>query len=358
VRAAVFVGVDRDLEVSEVEPLPPAATDVVVAVGATGVCHSDLAVLTGARPLPVPALLGHEAAGRVVAVGPEVRLVRAGDRVVTSFIPSCGRCLWCLRGQSNLCALGAEVVRVPRARLADGRTATAFLGLGTFAEQVTVHEASVVAVRSELPDEQLALLGCGVTTGICAVLRTARVEPGDTVAVLGCGGVGQAVVQGAALAGAAQVVAVDPVAWKREMALSLGATEAVDPATTDLREAVLAGTGGHGVDHAFEATGVPAVTRQALTLTRRGGSVIMLGMPAFDAVLEVPALPFFADGKRILAAKYGDAQVRRDIPRLIDLAGAGRIDLAAMVTRRVGLDDVNQALRAMTGGEVIRSVIV
>jgi S-(hydroxymethyl)glutathione dehydrogenase / alcohol dehydrogenase len=358
VRGAVFVGVDRDLELADVEPIGPGPSDVVIAVGATGVCHSDLSVVTGARPLPAPALLGHEAAGTVLDVGADVRLVRAGDRVVTSFIPSCGRCFWCLREQSNLCALAAEVVAVPRATLPDGRTATAFLGLGTFAERVTVHEASVVPVRSDLPDDQLALLGCGVTTGICAVLRTARVQPGDTVAVVGCGGVGQAVVQGAALAGAARIVAVDPVPWKREVALSLGATDAVDPTGTDVREAVLVRTGGRGVDHAFEATGLPAVTRQALTLARRGGAVVMLGMPAFDAVLEVPALPFFSEGKRVLAAKYGDAQVRRDIQRIADLAEAGRIDLGAMVTRRFGLDDVNAALRAMTDGEVIRGVIV
>jgi S-(hydroxymethyl)glutathione dehydrogenase/alcohol dehydrogenase len=357
-RGAVFVGVDRDLEVIDVEAARPGPSDVVVAVGATGVCHSDLSVVTGARPFPAPALLGHEAAGTVVEVGTDVRLVRVGDRVVTSFIPSCGACFWCLRGQSNLCQLAGDVATVPRATLPDGRAATAFLGLGTFAEQVTVHEASLVPVRSDLPDEQLALLGCGVTTGICAVLRTARVEPGDTVAVLGCGGVGQAVVQGAKLAGAARIIAVDPVAWKRDVALALGATDALDPSTVDVREAVLASTGGRGVDHAFEAAGLPAVTQQALALARRGGAVIMLGMPAFDAVLQLPALPLFAEGKRVVAGKYGDAQVRRDVQRLIDLAEAGRIDLAAMVTRRVGLADVNEALRAMTAGEVIRSVIV
>ncbi|WBB80321.1 Zn-dependent alcohol dehydrogenase [Micromonospora sp. WMMD882] len=357
-RGAVFVGVDRDLELTDVEPVRPGPSDVVVSVGATGVCHSDLSVVNGARPFPAPALLGHEAAGTVVEVGADVRLVRVGDRVVTSFIPACGRCFWCLRGQSNLCQLAADVVTVPRATLPDGRAATGFLGLGTFAEQMTVHEASLVPVRSDLPDEQLALLGCGVTTGVCAVLRSARVEAGDTVAVLGCGGVGQAVVQGARLAGAARVVAVDPVGWKREVALSLGATDALDPTTDDVRGAVLAATGGRGVDHAFEAAGLPAVTQQALTLTRRGGAVIMLGMPAFDATLQIPALPLFAEGKRVVAGKFGDAQVRRDVQRLIDLAETGRLDLAALVTRRVGLADVNEALRAMAGGEVIRSVIV
>jgi S-(hydroxymethyl)glutathione dehydrogenase/alcohol dehydrogenase len=176
--------------------------------------------------------------------------------------------------------------------------------------------------------------------------------------MLGCGGVGQSVVQGARLAGATRIFAVDPVEWKRDVALSLGATDAVDPAAVDPREVVLAGTGGRGVDHAFKATGLPAVTSQALTLARRGGAVIMLGMPAFDATLQIPALPLFAEGKRVLAGKYGDAQVRRDVQRLIDLAEAGRIDLAAMVSRRIALAEVNEALRALTQGEVIRSVIV
>lgn len=357
-RGAVFVGVDKDVEIIDVEPIPPGPSDVVVAVGATGVCHSDLSVVTGARPFPAPALLGHEASGTVVEVGTEVRLVGVGDRVVTSFIPACGHCFWCLRSESHLCALGAEVVTVPRASLPDGRTATGFLGLGTFADRITVHEASVVPVRSTLPDAELALLGCGVTTGICAVLRTARVMPGDTVAVLGCGGVGQAVVQGAALAGAARIVAVDPVEWKRELALSLGATDEVDATTEDARELVLGHTGGRGVDHTFEATGLPAVVRQALTLTRRGGTVVTLGMPAFDAALEIPALSFFAEGKRVVAGKYGGAQVRTDVQRLIDLTEAGRLDLTALVTRKIALADVNEALRAMTAGEVIRSVIL
>ena len=357
-RAALFVGVGQALEITDLTPLDPGPSDVVVEVGASGVCHSDLSVVNGGRPLAGPAVLGHEAAGTVVAVGSEVRLVSPGDRVITTFIPACGRCYWCLRGQSNLCELAFDVAATPREMLPDGRTATAFLGLGTFAEQITVHEASVVPVHSDLPDDQLALLGCGVTTGVGAVLRTAQVRPGDTVAVIGCGGVGQAVVQGAALAAAGRVIAVDPVAWKRDVALRLGATHVVDPATEDVREAVLALTDGRGVDHAFEVTGSPTVVSEALDLTRRGGEVLVLGMPRFDSEISIPALPFFATGKRVVVSKYGDAQVRTDIPTIVGLAESGRLDLAALVTRRVSLDDVNEALRAMTDGEVIRSVIV
>lgn len=358
VRAAVFEAVDAPLSVELVRPTAPGPRDVVVEVGATGVCHSDLAVLTGRRPWSVPAVLGHESAGRVVEVGAEVTQVRVGDRVVTSFIPACGRCFWCRHEQSNLCETAATVAQTERAELRDGRRTTAFLGIGGFAEQTTVDEASVVAVSTDLPDEQLALLGCAVTTGVCAVFETARVRPGDTVAVVGCGGVGQSVVQGAAIAGAARIVAVDPVGLKRQVALGLGATDVVDPTTEDVADVLLGLTRGVGVDHVFEATGDVGVTREAFGYARRGGALIMLGMPAFDAELALPANPFFAQGKRVVASKYGDAQVRRDFPRMIALAEAGRLDLAAMVSRRVGLDEIDDAFRAMRDGEVIRSVLV
>ena len=358
VRAAVFETVDAPLRIEHLAPIAPGPRDVVVDVGATGVCHSDLAVISGRRPWPGPAVLGHETAGRVVEVGPEVTQVRVGDRVITSFIPACGRCFWCRHEQSNLCETAATVAQTPRGELGDGRRTTSFLGIGGFAEQTTVDEASVVAVDTDLPDEQLALLGCAVTTGVCAVFETARVRPGETVAVVGCGGVGQSVVQGAVIAGASRVVAVDPVAFKREVALGLGATDAVDPTSEDVAEVLAALTGGVGVDHVFEATGNVAVTREAFGYARRGGALIMLGMPAFDAELTLPANPLFAQGKRVLASKYGDAQVRRDFQRMIALAEAGRLDLAAMVSRRVGLDEIDDAFRAMRDGEVIRSVLV
>lgn len=357
-RCALFVGVGEKVTVEDVQPAERGPSDVVVQIGASGVCHSDLSVVDGGRPLAAPAILGHEAAGRVVAIGSDVSLVQVGDRVITTFIPACGRCFWCMRGQSNLCALAADVAATPRAVLGDGRTATAFLGLGTFGDETTVHEASVVPVQSHLPDEQLALLGCGVTTGIYSVFETAGVQPGDTVAVVGCGGVGQAVVQGASLVGAVRIIAIDPVAMKRDKALALGATDSVDPAVGDVGAAVRELTGGRGVDYVFEATGLADVVGQAVTLVRRGGAVVMLGMPRHDSEIRVPALKFFAEGKRILVSKYGDAQVRRALPTLVALAEAGRIDLGALVTRRIGLHEVDDALRAMVAGEVIRSVVV
>lgn len=357
-RAAVFTGIGQPLEVLDLEPLAPGPSDVVVAVGASGVCHSDLSVHTGGRPLPPPAVLGHEAAGTVVAVGADVRLVQPGDRVVTTFIPACGACFWCIRGESHLCAVAFDVAGTPRATLPDGRQAVSYLGLGTFAEQTTVHEASVVKVSTDLPDEQLALLGCGVTTGIGAVLRTAEVRPGDAVAVLGCGGVGQAIVQAAVLAGAGRIIAIDPIEWKRAAALTAGATDQLDPTAEGTREAVLALTEGRGVDHAFEVTGLASVVSDALALTRRGGGVVVVGMPRHDAQIAFPAMPFFAEGKRVLVAKYGGAQVRRDIPTAVALAEAGRLDLASLVSARLPIDGVNTALGAIADGEVIRSVLV
>jgi S-(hydroxymethyl)glutathione dehydrogenase/alcohol dehydrogenase len=302
-------------------------------------------------------VLGHEAAGRVVEVGSQVSQVAVGDRVVTSFIPACGRCFWCHHGQSNLCSRAFDVADTPRVRVGE-TTAAAFLGIGSFAEVMTVDEASTVPVRTDLPDEQLALLGCGVTTGVCAVLETARVRAGEAVAVVGCGGVGQAVIQGAAIAGAARIIAIDPVAFKRDAALANGATDVIDPSARTAQPAIAELTDGRGADYVFEATGSTKVARDAFELVRRGGALVILGMPRFDAELTLPANPLFATGRRVLASKFGDAQVRRDFQRLIDLTETGRLDLKNMVSRRVSLPEINEAVRAMREGKVIRSVIV
>jgi S-(hydroxymethyl)glutathione dehydrogenase/alcohol dehydrogenase len=355
-QAALFTGVGEPLSVEAVDLLPPGPTDVVVEIGASGVCHSDLAVIDGDRPLPAPAVLGHEAAGHVVAVGSRVSQAAVGDRIVTSFIPACGRCFWCQHGQSNLCSRAFDVAGTPRVRAGD-TPAAAFLGIGSFAEVMTVDEASAVVVRTDLPDEQLALLGCGVTTGVCSVLETARVRAGESVAVVGCGGVGQAVVQGAVIAGAARIIAIDPVALKRDVALASGATDVIDPSAGGAQPTVAELTDGRGVDYVFEATGSTTVARDAFDLVRRGGALVILGMPRFDAELTLPANTLFATGRRVLASKYGDAQVRRDVQRLINLAEAGRLDLKAMVSRRVSLPEINDAFRAMREGEVIRSVV-
>lgn len=356
-RAAIFVGQDQPLSVESVEPAPPGPRDVVVRVDASGVCHSDLSIVHGYLPVPPPLILGHEGAGTVEAVGAEVTRVAPGDTVVASFVPACGTCWFCEHEQSNLCAQSMARSGVARATRPDGSTATAFTGLGTFAEVMTVDESSVVKVRTDLPAEQLALIGCGVTTGVGAALNTARVQPGSSVAVLGCGGVGQAVIQGARIAGAARIIAVDPVELKRKTAEQLGATDLVDPGAGDPIAAVKTLTGGRGVDYAFEVIGLPETVVQAYAMARRGGTAVVVGMPRIDATVTLPGFQLFYEGKSLLGCVYGSAQVRRDFQRFIDLIETGRLDVGAMVSRRVGLDEVNEAFRAMEAGEVIRSVI-
>jgi len=357
-RAAIFVGIDQPLAVEEVTANPPGPREVLIRVGASGVCHSDLSVIKGWAPIPPGTILGHEGAGTVQAVGEAVTRVKPGDRVIASFVPACGECWYCLRDQTNLCERSGDLLFVSRAMRSDGTGLVGFTGLGTFAEQMTVHEASVVKVDTDLPDEHLALIGCGVTTGVGAALNTAQVKPGSSVAVIGCGGVGQAVIQGARIAGAARIFAIDPVELKRKSAEQLGATDLIDPGQGDAVQQVKALTGGRGADYAFEVIGLPETVAQAYATARRGGTVVVVGMPKIDATVTLSAFSLFYDEKRTLGCIYGSSQVRRDFPRFISLAETGRLDLAAMVSRRIALDDVNDAFRAMEAGEVIRSVIV
>lgn len=357
-RAGVWTGVDEPISVEEVTPLAPGDHDVVVRVDASGVCHTDHAVLHGHLPYPAPSILGHEVSGTVVEVGADVTRVVVGDRVVTAGLPACGRCFNCVQGQPYLCEATFAVAGTPRARRADGSEIGVFAGLGGFAEQMTVGEASVVPVRTDLPAEQLALIGCAITTGVGAVFNTARLPPGSTVTVVGLGGIGQSIVQGARIAGASRVFAVDPVAAKREVALRLGATDAVDPADGDPVEQIRARTEGRGTDHAFEAVGHPEPMMTAYRAARRGGVVTLVGMPPADSSITFSAFELFLDVKEIRVCNLGNAQILRDFPRLVALAETGRLDLASMVTRRIALDAVNDAFRAMDAGEEIRTVIV
>ncbi|MBM3694023.1 MAG: Zn-dependent alcohol dehydrogenase [Actinobacteria bacterium] len=357
-RAAIFVEPNGPMSVEDVTPTDPGPRDVVVRITASGVCHSDLHVISGALPMPPPAILGHEGAGIVEAVGAEVKGLAVGDRVIGSFIPACGVCWHCLRDESHLCDNTYTVMGSPRAVRADGTPLMTMTGLGTFAEYMTCDEMSLVKIETDVPDAQLALVGCAVTTGVGAALNTAKVQPGDTVAVIGCGGVGQSVIQGARIAGAAVIIAVDPVALKREAALGLGATHAVDPGDGDPVEQVKALTGGRGVDYAFEVIGLPATVAQAFDMARSGGAAVAVGVSHFTESITVPSFPLVLSEKRLLGCVYGSAQVRRDFPRLVGFVENGRLDLANMITRTLPLDDINEAFRAMTAGEVVRSVIV
>ncbi|TDC70725.1 Zn-dependent alcohol dehydrogenase [Actinomadura sp. GC306] len=357
-KVAVAHAAGRPLVIEDL-PVPAVGPrDVLVRVTASGICHTDLNVIEGRSALPLPIVPGHEGCGIVAETGREVRRVRAGDRVLASVSPACGHCPRCVGGLSNHCELGPVVKAAPRFDLGGGRWAPALCGCGTFAEAMVVHEASVVPVETGLPDEQLALLGCGVTTGVGAVLNTAAVVPGSSVAVIGCGGVGQSVVQGARIAGAAVIIAVDPVPGRRESSLRAGATHAVDPAAADPVAQVRELTGGQGADYAFEVVGRPELMAQAFEMARVEGTVTLVGMPPPGAALTLPALQAVFSGKRLAGSAVGGAQVLRDVPRFVRLAEAGRLDLGSLVSRRIKLDEVNDGLALASRAEGVRTVIV
>jgi len=356
-RAAVLNEYNKPLEIEELQDPPLGPNDVRVQIDASGVCHSDLTVQKGKVPMPTPIVLGHEGSGTILEVGKEVTRVKKGDTVIASFMPACGLCFHCLNDESNLCETSSQHIADARGIRPDGSTVFGMTGLGTFADLMLTGESSVVKVETDLPAEQLALIGCGVTTGVGAALFTAKVKPGATVAVIGCGGVGQSVIQGARIAGASRIFAIDPVELKRKTAEQLGATDLVDTNAGDPVEQVKALTSGRGVDYAFEVIGLPETTLQAYNMIRKGGTAVMVGMTRAEAEVTIPTFDLFFNEKTLKGCKYGSGQVRRDFQRFADLIETGRLDTAAMVSRTVGLDDVNEAFRAMEAGEVIRSVI-
>ncbi|ONH27981.1 Zn-dependent alcohol dehydrogenase [Pseudofrankia asymbiotica] len=356
-KAAILEHYSAPLVVREVEPLALGPHDVLVDVGASGVCHSDLSAQRGQYPFELPIVIGHEGAGTVAEVGDAVTLVRPGDKVIASFIPACGRCWQCLRDRSHLCEAGRALGGVPHVSI-DGAPRKSMAGLGTMAQQMTVHESSVVKVETDLPFEQLALIGCGVTTGVGSALWAAGVVPGSTVAVFGCGGVGLSTLQGAVIAGAARVIAVDLAPAKLAMARQLGATDIVDAGAGDPVEQIRALTAGRGVDFTFEVVGRPDTMRQAYDAACRGGTVTFVGAMASDLVLPLPANDLHSSAKRLIGSAYGSAQVRRHMPQLVALAQTGRLDLASMVSATVPLEKVNDAFEAIESGEVVRTVLV
>ena len=359
-KATIFRSVSEGYRIEDVQSLPPGPLDVVVKISASGVCGSDRHVLSGHLPLPTPLILGHEGCGVVESVGAGVRRVKVGDRVVTSADPACGTCWYCQRGQTTLCEIMGQVVMAPRAHLSDRGTAFAMVGLGTLAEYATVNEASVIPVVSDLPDEQLALIGCGVTTGFGAVIRRARVEPGSRVAIIGCGGVGLAACQAASVAGATEIIAIDPVVMKLEAARRMGATATSSGDRLEVLGFIRDRTGGRGVDYAFEVVGKPATMTMAIEATRPGGTTVLVGYPAPGDVLELDVLAFCNGEKKLMSTRFGSGDIRRDFQLIADLAGAGRLDLGALVSKRVPLDDASlqSAFAELDAGNVIRSVVI
>ena len=357
-RAAVAYEPGKPLVLEDLAVPAVGPRDVLVRIAASGICHTDLTVIRGLSALPLPIVPGHEACGTVEEVGPEVRRVKPGDRVLASVSPACGSCWWCLNEMSNHCEMGPKVQAAKRFEVASGQKAGAVCGCGTFAEAMVVDEASLVPVETALPDEQLALLGCGVTTGVGAALNTARVTPGSSVAVIGCGGVGQSVVQGARIAGASMIIAVDPADGRRLASLELGATHVVDPRQADPVEQVRDLTGGRGADFTFEVVGQPELMVQAFNMARVEGAVTLVGMPARNATFTLPAIPAVFSGKRIAGSAVGGSQILRDMPRFIRLAETGQLRLESMISHRIKLEEINEGIALLDRAEGVRTVIL
>ncbi|GIX06542.1 MAG: alcohol dehydrogenase [Candidatus Poribacteria bacterium] len=362
-RAAIAYRRNAPLVVEELELDPPQTGQVLVKLAASGVCHSDLSAITGTIPMPLPFVVGHEGAGTVVEVGPGVRSVRPGDRVMLSFITPCGRCRFCTVGRPNLCL---SFWLQPRGGLIDGtkpfhkdgRRYNMMTRTGTLSEYTVVSEQAVVPVPPGTPLDRAALLGCAVTTGVGAVLNTAKVEPGSTVAVLGAGGVGINVVQGARLAHASRVIVVDRIAEKLEAARRFGATDCVDASLGDPVQQVLELTEGEGVDYAFEAIGNPTTIEQAFRMLRFGGTAVVIGIAPGEATISVPASLFPYGERRLIGSMYGSARMRVDMLRYLQLYFQGQLLLDELVSRTYTLDQVNEAFDDLRAGRNIRGVVV
>jgi S-(hydroxymethyl)glutathione dehydrogenase/alcohol dehydrogenase len=356
-RGAVLRAANAPLTIEDVELNPPGPGRVRVRIAASGVCHSDLSLVDGSMPQPMPAVLGHEGAGVVTEVGPRVTSPTVGEHVILSWIAPCRACAACLRGQPTLCEHGMDHAFAGPYATANGDPVMAALGTATFAEETVVPASAAIPIPADFPLALASLVGCGVVTGVGAVVNTAAVRPGETVAIVGCGGVGLAAVQGARLSGASRVIAVDRVAAKLEMAQANGATDVVDGSEVDAVAAVRDLVPG-GTDHALEVVGSSSTILAAYGMARRGGAVTIVGAGRFDDQVTFPVLGLMVDSKRVQGSVYGAADPPRDFPRMLALHRSGRLDLERLVTRRIALDDVNDAFRAMTAGEVARSVIV
>lgn len=363
-KAPVLIANDAPLEMrDDITVAAPGPGECRVRVEASGVCHSDLSVLNGTIPLPTPILLGHEGAGVVTEVGEGVSRVAVGDHVVLSFVPSCGECYTCLHGQPFLCEKSAAQAA---AGLLDGTTRLTSGGaplhqmacLGTFGPEAIVPEISMVKIDDDVPLDVAALIGCGVLTGVGAARNTANIAPGDTVAVIGCGGVGLNVIQGARIAGATTIIAVDMLDAKLEMAKEFGATHTVNASEGD-PVAEVVGISGRGADVSFEVIGLGPTIQQAIDMARPGGEVVLVGVPRMDVMLNLnAAFTFLYLAKTIKGCWYGSSDVYRDVPELLDLWRKGDLKLTELISKRIDNSHVNEAFDDMKAGTVARSVIV
>ena len=359
-KAAVMRAQNAPLSLEEVRIDDPGPGEVLVKTAASGICHSDLHVIEGGLPVPPPCILGHEPAGIVEAVGRDVQHVAPGDHVIGCLSAFCGTCEYCVAGRPYLCdgeALMRRAGEPPRLAATDGEPIVQFVHLSAFAERMLVPENALVRIRRDVPLDRVALIGCGVTTGLGAVFNRARVQPGRTVAVIGCGGIGLSVIQGCRIAGAGRIIAIDTAAWKLELAARLGATDVVDAAAGNPVPAVVETTAG-GVDYAFEAIGLAATIRQAVRMARKGGTVVMIGVMPAGTSVELPGADIVLREKTVLGCMMGSNRFRTDMPRYVELYRSGQLRLDEMISSRLPLERVNEAFEAMREGTAARSVIV
>jgi S-(hydroxymethyl)glutathione dehydrogenase/alcohol dehydrogenase len=355
--AAVFHGPHQPLTIESVDIDKPIGREVLVRTVASGVCHSDLHFVDGFYPFPTPAILGHEPAGIVEAIGLQVSEFKPGDHVIACLSVFCGQCEYCLTGKTYLCPKRpARAKSEPPVLSWKGQPVHQFASLSAYAEKMLVHENALVKIDDAMPLDRAALIGCGVTTGLGAVLNTARIEAGCTVAVFGAGGVGLAAIQGARIGGARMIIAVDTVAGKLERARALGATHVVDASADDPVKAIRVLTSG-GVDYSFEAIGLKRAAEQCFDCLRAGGTATVIGMIPVGQKVELDG-PAFLREKKIQGCTMGSNRFKVDMPRYIEFYRQGRLKLDEMITRRGRLEDVNEAFRAMKAGEVARTVLM
>ncbi len=360
-KAAVLRQTKTPLTIEDVQISKPGPHEVLIRTKAAGVCHSDLHFVEGSYPFPLPAVLGHESAGIVEQVGSEVRTVKVGDHVITCLSAFCGHCEFCLGGRMSLC-VSPETKRgkkeEPRLFMesADAPPMTQFLNLSSFAEYMLIHEHACTAIRKDMPFDVAALIGCSVTTGVGAVIHTSNVRPGETVAVIGCGGVGLAAINGAAIAGAGRIIAVDMQGSKLNLAKEFGATDVINPADGDPVKQVIELTKG-GVHHAFEAIGLKQTAEQAFGMLRRGGTANIIGMIPVGTKIELMGADFLGE-KRIQGSLMGSNRFPIDMPRFVDFYMSGKLKLDQLISQRIKLEQVNEAMEELKRGELARSVIV
>ncbi len=355
--------VSRPLEVVEIALDDPGPGELLVRVRAAGLCHSDLSVINGSRPRVMPMILGHEAAGEVAAVGAGCEGFAVGDHVALVFVPGCGTCRFCASERPALCEPGAAansagtlISGERRWGLLAGNPVHHHLGVSAFSEYTVVSQNSAVKIDPSVPFEIAALFGCAVLTGVGAVVNAARVQPGQSVAIFGLGGVGLAALLGAVLAGAGTVVVVDPVAAKLELARELGATLALAPGPECLREVVAATAG--GCDYAIETVGSETVLADAYAVTARGGTTVTVGLPHPERMLTIPAVSLVVDERTLRGCYLGSCVPRRDIPHFIELYQRGRLPVERLMSQTLTLDELNEGFDRLASGEAIRQVVV